>query len=174
VDEASAISLYAALEAAGAPVWLMGGWGVDALLSRQTREHHDLDVLVDVGNLERLRLCLIEVGFALAYTWDDEVWWVTDQEWSSPLEQPTAFVYRHDDGREVDVHAIRADATGTVQMLWNVPYMFTAEGLAGIGHVGRRPVRCLTREMQLAAHTGYTLPPHHLQDVRLLRERWES
>ena len=72
------ISLYQAFAAARAPVWLMGGWGVDALLGRQTRPHHDLDVLVNVSNLERLRRCLIDLGFALSYTWDDEVKWVRD------------------------------------------------------------------------------------------------
>ncbi|GAB3143668.1 hypothetical protein GCM10027258_31120 [Amycolatopsis stemonae] len=28
-----------------AEVWLAGGWGIDALLGRQTREHRDLDLL---------------------------------------------------------------------------------------------------------------------------------
>ena len=56
-------SLYRAFMAADAPVWLMGGWGVDALLDRQTRPHNDLDVLVDVSNLERLRRCLIDLDF---------------------------------------------------------------------------------------------------------------
>ena len=40
------ISPYRAFVAADALVWLMGGWGVDALLGRQARPHHDLDVLV--------------------------------------------------------------------------------------------------------------------------------
>lgn len=164
------IALYRAFDAAGAPVWLMGGWGVDALLGRQTRPHHDLDVLVDVSNVERLRRCLIDLGFALRYTWDDEVRWVRDDVWSSPLEQPSAFVYGHDDGREVDVHLVRESVDGTVEMLWNVPYAFTAAGLSATGVVDGHVVRCLSREMQKKAHTGYELPAHHLEDVRLLDE----
>ena len=39
----------------------MGGWGVDALLGAQTREHHDLDVLVLGEDLP-----------ALAEVFDDE------------------------------------------------------------------------------------------------------
>lgn len=166
---ADVISLYESLLAADAPVWLMGGWGVDALVGRQTREHHDVDVLVDVSNLERLRLTLIDLGLALAYTWDDEVRWVRDESWSSPLEQPTAFVYRHADGREVDVHVVRV-RDDAVEMLWTVPYAFTAEGLRVRGVIDGHEVRCLSRELQRQAHTGYTLPPHHVEDVRLLDE----
>lgn len=35
-------------------VWLDGGWGVDALLEEQTREHHDVDVVVELSNVQRL------------------------------------------------------------------------------------------------------------------------
>ena len=162
--------LYRALAAADAPVWLMGGWGVDALLGRETRPHHDVDVLVDVTDLERLRLCLIELQFALKYTWDDEVRWISIDTWSSLLEQPSAFVYGHSDGREVDVHVVRQSTDGTVEALWNVPYPFTAEGLSGTGVVEGHRVRCLSREMQRRAHTGYDLPPQHLHDLEFLNE----
>ena len=162
------IWLYRSLAAADAPVWLMGGWGIDALVGRQTRPHHDLDVLVEVTDLERLRRCLIELQFSLKYVWDDEVRWIRNNTWSSPLEQPTACVYGHADGREVDVHVVRQSDDGSVEMLWNVPYAFTAEGLTATGVVDGHAVRCLSREMQRQAHTGYDLPPHHLHDLELL------
>jgi lincosamide nucleotidyltransferase A/C/D/E len=165
---ADVISLYRAFAAADAPVWLMGGWGVDALLGRQTRPHHDLDVLVDLSDLERLRECLVDLDFTLKYTWDDEVRWVRDDTWASPLEQPTAFVYGHADGREVDVHVVRECPGGTVETLWDVPYAFTAAGLSSTGVVDGHRVRCISREMQQQAHTGYELPAHHLQDLELL------
>jgi lincosamide nucleotidyltransferase A/C/D/E len=167
---ADAISLYRALEAAGAPVWLIGGWGVDALVGRQTRPHHDVDVLVDVADLERFRLCLINLGFGLEYTWHDEVRWIRHDTWSSPLEQPSAFVYGHADGREVDVHVVRQTGDGELEMLWSAPYAFTADGLSATGVIEGQRVRCLSREMQLKAHTGYDLPASHLQDLELLRK----
>ena len=148
---------------------MVDGWvGVDALAGRQTRPHHDIDVLVDVANLERLRLCLIGLGFVLAYAWDDEVRWIRHDAWSSPLEQPSAFVYRHADGREVDVHVVRQSDAGDVEMLWKVPYAFTAAGLRATGEIDGQRVRCLSREIQLQAHTGYVLPAHHVQDLELL------
>ena len=162
------ISLYRALVAADAPIWLMGGWGIDALVGRQARPHDDLDLLVDVADLERLRLCLIDLGFVLKYTWDDEVRWIRHDRWSSLLEQPSAFVYGHPDGREVDVHVVRLSDDAEVEMLWNVPYAFTAAGLSATGAIDGQSVRCLSREMQLQAHTGYDLPAHHRQDLELL------
>ena len=36
-----------ALESAAVPYWLAGGWGVDALVEKQTRRHKDLDVVIE-------------------------------------------------------------------------------------------------------------------------------
>lgn len=175
-DAASAItgsevvSLCHEFEAVAAPVWLMGGWGVDALLGRQTRPHHDLDILVEVAALERLRLRLIELGFAFKYVWDDEVRWIRNESWTTELEQPTAFVYGDADGREVDVHVVHEAVDGAIEMLWNVPYSFTTEGLSATGEIDGNRVRCLSAELQRQAHTGYELPPHHVRDLELLAE----
>ena len=38
-------TLYGALSAAGVRCWVVGGWGVDALIGQRTRPHKDLDVL---------------------------------------------------------------------------------------------------------------------------------
>lgn len=39
-----AIELYNLFRSHGITVWIDGGWGVDALLGRQTRHHEDLDI----------------------------------------------------------------------------------------------------------------------------------
>lgn len=36
--------MLAALDAVGLRTWVAGGWGVDALVGRETRMHRDLDV----------------------------------------------------------------------------------------------------------------------------------
>lgn len=40
------LRIVAALEGAGVACWLAGGWGIDALLGRQTRRHDDLDLVI--------------------------------------------------------------------------------------------------------------------------------
>ena len=54
---------------------------------------------------------------------------------------PTAFVAADAEGRELDVHVIDIGPDG----------------------------RCVSRETQLAMHTGYSLPDGHLRDLELLR-----
>lgn len=156
------------METDGVPLWLMGGWGVDALLGTQTREHHDLDVLVELSNLRRFRKLLEDDGFSFQFVWDDENWWVPDNQGDEP--QPTAFVHRAADGREVDTHVIRRTGTGVVETLWTAPYALTEKGLGGKGTVAAQPLRCLTAELQRVTHTGYELPPHHIADLRKLSE----
>jgi hypothetical protein len=40
-----ALSVLDVLRNAGADVWIGGGWGIDALVGRQTRQHRDLDLM---------------------------------------------------------------------------------------------------------------------------------
>ena len=49
--------------------------------------------------------------------------------------------------------------------------VFSREDLAGEGLIAGVPVRCLSAEMQVRAHTGYDLPPAQVRDMELLRER---
>ena len=50
MDSAEVVALYTELETKGIATWLDGGWGVDALLGRQTRSH------ADVVSLSRKRM----------------------------------------------------------------------------------------------------------------------
>jgi len=162
------VSLYTDMEEHGIRLWLVGGWGVDALLGRQTRHHHDVDVLVEVKSLECLRQRLDDLGYAFRYLWEDETWWVHDASWSGPEEHPTAFVYGHSKGREIDVHVLRMEEDGAVVTLWNASHRLTTDGLQGRGLVAGHCVRCLTADMQRTAHTGYELPAPHVVDLQLL------
>jgi lincosamide nucleotidyltransferase A/C/D/E len=57
------LSLYDTFEKLGAEVWLDGGWGVDALLETQTRDHADLDVVIEGKDVARLRDHLERNGY---------------------------------------------------------------------------------------------------------------
>jgi lincosamide nucleotidyltransferase A/C/D/E len=91
------VALYVRLQAVGIPIWLDGGWGVDALLGEQTRPHDDLDIVVEERHLPRLRATLQEDGFKDVERDDTSAW---------------NFVLGHDDGRLIDVHVIVFDAAG--------------------------------------------------------------
>jgi hypothetical protein len=50
----SVIEIVENLEEQGIDVWLDGGWGVDALLERETRTHDDLDLVVELSDSEHV------------------------------------------------------------------------------------------------------------------------
>src|SRR5438874_13741981 len=41
------VDLYEALGRLGVQIWVDGGWGVDALLGKQTRPHKGLDIAIE-------------------------------------------------------------------------------------------------------------------------------
>ncbi|MEM6356356.1 MAG: hypothetical protein AAF844_11840, partial [Pseudomonadota bacterium] len=64
VSETSASSVLWILERTDDPVWLDGGWGIDALIGRQTRPHEDVDIVIEERHAESLVLSLRQAGFA--------------------------------------------------------------------------------------------------------------
>jgi lincosamide nucleotidyltransferase A/C/D/E len=170
VREGEVAELCRDLRAEGVTFWLVGGWGVDALLGRQTRGHHDVDVLVEVDSLERFLQRLHSLGFVFAYSWEESLPLRYDG-WEGDVEQPSAFVLSHPDGREVDVHVLRVASDGAVTVLWDSRDDFRLldpAGLSGEGVIAGERVPCFTAEMQRKAHTGYELPTEHVEDLRLL------
>ena len=47
------LELYKAIQKMQITIWLDGGWGVDALLGEQTREHLDLDLVIQEKDLNK-------------------------------------------------------------------------------------------------------------------------
>jgi lincosamide nucleotidyltransferase A/C/D/E len=162
------IRIYQNLAANGIQVWLTGGWGIDALLGEQTRPHKDLDIILLVDDIVRMRGLLSHDGYGLKELWSENTC-VVD---SLGTEIPTAFVLQDAQGREVDAHAMRLDDQGRGVPAWaNEGLVFEKEHLAGEGVIAGYAVRCISPEMQILAHAGYDLPKEHLRDLELLHER---
>ena len=164
------ISIYQRLLDNGIQVWLTGGWGIDALLGEQTRPHKDLDVIMLLDDVVRMRELLGRDGYRLKELWSENRW-VKD---ASGAEIATAFVLHDSEGREFDAHAMRLDDRGNGVPAWanDEGLVFKREDLAGEGMVGGFAVRCLSPEMQALCHTGYELPEEQLRDLERLREKF--
>lgn len=164
MTSAQVIEIAESLTASGIRSWVMGGWGVDALLGRQTRRHHDLDLLVSADDLPTLGAWLHEHGFRRAYEWEENVpVRLLGRVWD------TAFVEQHCDGRELDVHAVSmvGDAVSLATAdPWELPLL----PLEGVGTISGRAVACVTADAQFAMHRGYELPEKHREDVRKLAD----
>jgi lincosamide nucleotidyltransferase A/C/D/E len=157
------------LETAGIPVWLTGGWGIDALLGEQTRPHKDLDVIMLVDDVVRTRELLGRQGYVLKELWCENRWALD----ADGVETATALVLRDPSGRELDAHAMRLDSQGNGIPAWDAEGLaFCERDLAGEGMIAGFPVHCLAPATQMRLHTGYRLPDEQVRDVHRLRERF--
>ena len=155
-----AIEVLDALDGAGLTVWVDGGWGVDALVGRTTRDHADLDLAIDREDLPEAQRVLEGMGFR------------HDRGVEPGL--PARLVVRDEAGRQVDLHPLRFDDAGDGwQQLsdegddWG---RYPAEGLAASGSIGGRRVQCLSAELQVLFHQGYETTAKDDHDLALLRE----
>jgi lincosamide nucleotidyltransferase A/C/D/E len=152
---ADALAVLAALDVAGVPAWLDGGWGVDALAGRQTRSHSDLDLVIALDQASRAEGALRLLGFAVG---DDA--------------RPTRLVLRDGAGRQIDCHTVTFDTTGGgVQELPDAAaFRYSPEGFNGSGRLAGQPVACLTAQVQVLCHLGYPPDADDYHDMRLLHE----
>jgi lincosamide nucleotidyltransferase A/C/D/E len=151
MDAREVLSLYAALDEAGVRVWVDGGWCVDALLGRETREHADLDVAV--GREEAARL--VELLAARGYG-------------PQPREDasPWNFVLADPHGNAVDVHVFAFDEHGV--HVYGVAY--PSQALTGTGVIAGHEVRCVAPEWMFRFKTAYPPAAKDLRDVEALAE----
>ena len=153
---ADVVAVVDALDAAGIWYRLDGGWGVDALVGRETRPHVDVDLVVQRRDVDRAAAALRPLGLA-----HDE---------SVKPGLPARVVLRSADGRQVDLHPVVFDERGDgLQELGGGEWgRYSATGLEGSGRIAGRVVPCLTAELQLAHHAGYEQDDHDRHDVRIL------
>jgi lincosamide nucleotidyltransferase A/C/D/E len=145
------LELLAVLRSSGIGATLDGGWGVDALLGRETRPHGDLDLVVALDDAPRIQEALRPLGFVLH---DDE--------------RPVRFVLRRS-GEQLDFHTVRFDAEGggVQPQPGGGSFRYPPEGFV-MGRVGGQPVRCISAPVQILCHLGYEPTDEDTHDVRQL------
>jgi lincosamide nucleotidyltransferase A/C/D/E len=152
VEQDEVLAILGAVEATGTRLWVAGGWGVDALVGRQTRAHRDLDLLVDSQRLEECLALLAARCYAVETDW-------------LPVRVEVVAAGRG----WVDVHPVRlaADGSGVQAGLNGTRFDYPADCFA-IGSLTGRGVPCLTAARQRLLHTGYETRPQDVHDLGLL------
>jgi lincosamide nucleotidyltransferase A/C/D/E len=140
-------------EQAGIRTWVGGGWGVDALVGRQTRHHADLDLMVR----RELEGEVIEMLAGAGFT-------------ETLDRRPGRFVMS-DGRRELDLHPVevRADGSAVLRTHDGRRFDYQASDFT-TGTVGNRTVPCVTASLQWTFHQGYEPSPEDLHDLALLGE----
>ena len=170
VSPEEALRIYTLLADQGIPVWLSGGWGIDALLGEHTRPHKDLDVIMLLDDMLRTEALLNAAGYSAKILWEENRWELDSQG----QQTATAFYLQAPDGREFDTHAMRLDEDGNGIPAWQAPedFIFSKADLAGRGSIHGFPVQCLSAQSQISCHAGYELPENHLRDLERLHEKF--
>jgi len=172
------LELCTLLQEHGVQIWIDGGWGVDALLERQTRPHKDLDAFVAFDDLPTMTTVLSRRGFVLKEIWGENRWLrhhghvLLIGTGETGGEVATAFVLKDVLGREIDVHVLHIDEHGYGTPAWDCSVFFSPDALIGHGIIAGSPVQCLSAAMHMRTHTGYQLQAKDIQDLRLLHERF--
>ena len=155
---AKMIELYKLFEASRIKIWFDGGWGVDALLEKETRIHDDLDIVVEERNVKKLITLLQSMDYF-------EVEKLDTSEWN--------FVLSHKEGSEVDIHVINFDEHGNgIYGPKERGVFYPAYAFHGVGHLNSVLLNCLSAEYQLESHTGYPLREKDFHDVIALCEKF--
>ena len=144
------------LDAAGVGASVAGGWAIDALLGRVTREHGDLDLAVDDADLDRAIQALDGLGLRVE------------------VDERPARLALGDGGRAVDLHPVRWDADGTGRQSTGTgdEFVYPPGSTEARGRIVGRAVRCLTPELLVAFHLGYEPRDIDRRDMAALAERY--
>lgn len=139
------------------PVWIDGGWGIDALIGKQTRSHSDLDIIIDQVNFTDLEKLLLSNNFAADTAQD-------------------GLVFVSVDGLCLDVHCVKFydSGYGSFQITKDTEWPFPPSAFKGKGLISDITVMCLSPEAQVQCHgQGYPPTEKDIADMRLLQEVFE-
>jgi lincosamide nucleotidyltransferase A/C/D/E len=152
VDAAEVLRVLDALDAAGVRAGITGGWGIDALLRRETRQHGDLDLGVSNHAVDAAVAALEPLDYVVE------------------LDERPARVGLVSEVGKVDLHPIVWDPSGAgVQTGLDREYFaYPAGSLDAEGEIGGRIVRCGTPELQVAFHSHYEPREHDRRDMAAL------
>jgi lincosamide nucleotidyltransferase A/C/D/E len=159
MEARSVLEVLALLTEAGTRPRVEGGWGIDALLGVQTRDHGDVDVVVDEDQGMAAQEALVRAGFRIIHD-----------------ELPGHVSFRDGRGLEVDVTIIGYDRYGDG---WNLNHQMGRgdpdypQGCFSTGWIIGQQVDCLGPETQVRHHVGYEPEQVDLDDVEQLRQRFE-
>ena len=152
MDATEVLRVLDALDAAGIRRGITGGWGIDALLRRETRSHGDLDLGIASEAADDAIDALEPLGYVL----------VRD-------ERPARVVLTSDVG-QVDLHPIawQLSGDGVQTGLDGEIFDYPAGSLDAEGEIGGRIVLCATPELQVAFHSHYEPRDHDRRDMAAL------
>ncbi len=140
------------LENANIKYWIDGGWGVDILAGKQTRNHRDIDVNFDAQYTEKLLNLLFEYGYKI------------DTDWKPVRIELYSEKYGY-----LDIHPFILNEDGTSKQadLEGGFYEFEKDFFSNAIFEGKT-IPCISLKGQKIFHSGYELRDKDKQDIAVL------
>ena len=140
------------LENANIKYWIDGGWGVDILAGKQTRNHRDIDVNFDAQHTEKLLNLLFEYGYKI------------DTDWKPVRIELYSEKYGY-----LDIHPFILNEDGTSKQadLEGGFYEFEKDFFSNAIFEGKT-IPCISLKGQNIFHSGYELRDKDKQDIAVL------
>lgn len=142
----------------GIKYWLDGGWGVDVLNGKQSREHRDVDINFDAEYGDELLCKLIENGYEIVTDW-----------------RPVRIELHSQELGYIDIHPFVINDNGTAKQAdldggW---YEFDAD-FFGHAVFNGRVIPCISLKGQKIFHTGYELREVDKHDLKIIDKLIEN
>lgn len=140
------------LENANIKYWIDGGWGVDILAGKQTRNHRDIDVDFDAQHTEELLKILLKYGYEV------------DTDWKPVRIELYSEKYGY-----LDIHPFILNEDGTSKQadLEGGFYEFEKDFFSNAIFEGKT-IPCISLKGQKIFHSGYELRDKDKQDISVL------
>lgn len=154
-----------ALQEAGLKFWFAGGWGIDVLVGRQSRDHLDLDIVIEDCRRDEpsVSRALSKLGYVHRDSHVGGIW------------MPSVFALSDWSGRRIELMEIdwerfalnsglvASDETGvSLNALREIAF---AEGV-----IFDQKLPCLSRSAQLLFHSDFPMAEKYRRDLELLKE----
>jgi lincosamide nucleotidyltransferase A/C/D/E len=144
-------AVLAVLDAGGIEYWVDGGWGIDALVGKQTRIHHDLDLGVSLDDVGRVETLLPQFRRE-----SQEASYVVDEL-----------------GRAVDLLLVERSQAGQLRqhLAGGRRVRYAESDTHASGYIGGRPVRCASVALQRERHNHADATDQDRVDIEVLERK---
>lgn len=146
------ITVITLLENEGITYWIDGGWGVDILAGKQTRDHRDIDINFDSQYTETLLNLLKAYGYEISTDW-----------------RPVRIELYSEQYGYLDIHPFVLNDDGTAKQASIEGGWYEFENiLFGTATFEGKTIPCISVQGQKLFHSGYDLRDKDKHDMLIL------